>query len=102
MPAFSSNLFISQVRRAFFRVQVALLSKYREFLIYPSSATDSSTSRGPRFDKDGFLREQAPEARPLVATILTTQAWANFVDDRIQPESSSDVEIEFLDQSIGE
>ena len=86
-------------RRAFFRLFVSLLLRYREFLVYPSADNPAPRSR---FDKKGFLDTAKPDARPLLEALMTTQAFANFVDDRIQPEASNNVDVEFFDQSIDE
>jgi hypothetical protein len=93
------------VRRAFFRSFVSLFMRYRDFVVYPSSAaqaaatTEPSSARNRRFDKEGFLATVPSDSRAIVEQLMTTQAFANFIDDRIQPERDA-VDVVFLDESI--
>jgi hypothetical protein len=84
--------------------------RYREFVIYPSSSSSAAAAaaafdapavlaRNRRFDKEGFLGTVPADSRALAEQLLTTQAFANFIDDRIQPDSDS-IDVVFLDESI--
>jgi hypothetical protein len=57
-------------RRAFFRLFVSLLLRYREFVVYPSAADPAPRAR---FDKRGFLEANKLDARPLLEAIMETQ-----------------------------
>jgi hypothetical protein len=85
------------VREAFLRLFVALLRGYRRCLVYPTKQ-DPQHVRG-YFSRAAFLDNMGEEYRPFVAALMSTQAFQNFIDARMQPDPD-DLDIIFFDESI--
>ncbi|KAJ3375424.1 hypothetical protein GGF31_004542 [Allomyces arbusculus] len=95
--AFDEN----RVRRAFLKCFVSLLKNYRGFL-------------GPHgMDTVGWISAQEADAQPFVRMLVETQAWMQFVQERVAPvevgeggggtgaqQAAVDHEVIFLDEMI--
>jgi hypothetical protein len=91
---------VEQIRTAFFRFFVALLLKYRNYMIKPSP--DANVATDPDFDKyfrrAQFIKEQSEGSKFWMNTFIRTQAFNRFLMDRLLNENMN--EITFFDESI--
>ncbi|KAJ3315495.1 hypothetical protein HDV04_003037 [Boothiomyces sp. JEL0838] len=88
---------------AFFKVLTSLLKNYRHNLNFPDEkklgSNNSDTGTDNFFKKAEFLSEFDSETRAFMSIVVETQAFAQFVLDRIErPET--DYQVLFFDESI--
>ncbi|CAN0189806.1 unnamed protein product, partial [Laminaria digitata] len=83
-------------REAFLRFFVALLSGYRRFLVFPTKANPNPARL---FNVEDYLDKLERDSRPFAELLCSSQAFQNFVDARLQPETD-DLDILFFDASI--
>lgn len=85
-----------KVRAGFLNFFVALLHDYRRFLIY---GTALAPDPPVKFRFDDFAKAQPPEHRPLLAVMLHTQAFSQFLDERVLT-GRRDTDVVFFDDAI--
>ncbi len=86
-----------KTRETFFRFFVSLLSDYRKYLVFPSPDNPKPPDR---FLKDAFVASHSSDMAPFLTALVESQAFINFVDERMQPENANAADIVFFDQSI--
>ncbi|CBJ25874.1 conserved unknown protein [Ectocarpus siliculosus] len=84
------------VREAFLRFFVTFLSGYRRCLVYPTKANPNPARL---FNVDDYLDKLDRDSRPFAEAMCDTQAFQNFIDARIQPETD-DLDVVFFDACI--
>jgi DENN (AEX-3) domain/Domain found in Dishevelled, Egl-10, and Pleckstrin (DEP)/uDENN domain/PH domain/dDENN domain len=92
----------ANLRKGFVSVFVSLLKGYREYInidaelsaktrsVEQSDQVDDSTVSEIRmslFDRDGFQREAAPDCAKFLKTVLQTQMFSCFIEDRVLVEA---------------
>ncbi|CAN0071785.1 unnamed protein product, partial [Ectocarpus sp. 12 AP-2014] len=83
-------------REAFLRFFVTFLSGYRRCLVYPTKANPNPARL---FNMDDYLDKLDRDSRPFAEAMCDTQAFQNFIDARIQPETD-DLDVVFFDACI--
>ena len=85
-------------REDFFRVYVKLLFNYQKFMsTRESRAADPNSFKRP-FDKEGFLESFTKQEQEFMKEFLKTQAFNNFIDDRLSVDVTADYDALFFDQ----
>lgn len=85
-----------KVRAGFLNFFVSLLHDYRRFLIYGTTLLPDPPVK---FQFDDFAKAQPPEYRPLLAVMLHTQAFSQFLDERVLT-GRRDTDVIFFDDAI--
>ncbi len=86
-----------KTRETFFRFFVSLLSDYRKYLVFPAPDNPKPPDR---FLKDSFMASHSSDMGSFLTALVNSQAFINFVDERMQPENANAADIVFFDQSI--
>ncbi len=93
----------SELQTAFFRVFVSIFKAYREFLIFPAGAGAAAAKDAAIndlcFDIAGFLKTHSSSSHLFLTSLMKTQAFQRFVEDRVYP-AKDDSNVQFFDESI--
>ncbi len=81
-------------RQTFFRFFVSLLLDYRKFLVLPSTEVPKPDQR---FNRQAFIDSHPKECAEFFETLVCSQAFTNFVDERVQVDNAT-ANVVFFDQ----
>lgn len=88
----------ASIREAFLKFFVSMLLSYKAYLIYPD-VNEERDGFTPNFRFNQFVNDQNADWQPLLKEIVKTQAFTQFVDDRLEVDQL-DRDIIFFDESI--
>ena len=91
-----------KISNSFFKVFTSLMKNYRTFFDPKTAAASDNEGEGLAalgFKKDEFILDFESEIRPFIKGMVESQAFAQFLQDRIQP-SATEYDVMVFDESI--
>ena len=97
-----------KTRVAFFKATATMFAQYRKYMSFgPRSGGGgggiTGSGRGEdKFDRAEFLKAVPHEYEPFLSAVLATQAFTNFVDERVRADNAGSPEVLFFDSFLEE